>query len=812
MLLPDLSKYGRVFSSSLPVHALAPFFVLCLAALSCAPLRAQEVIIDNDDGAPAYAETGNWSTSASTGYRLGTYRTAGAGAAASATWRASLPQTGKHSVYVIYRAGANRASSVKYTVSAAGGAQAVFANQQSSDLTWKLLGTWDFASGAASVTLDATGSSGGSVVVADAVKFVFVGGTPTPIPTPTAIPTTQELRGLWVMAWAPGFKNPGEVAALVAAARDHHYNALFPEVRKRGDCYYFPTPPNLEPRADDIAADFDPLQELINQAHPYGIEVHAWIVAYNVEDDSISPDPAHVVNSHPELLMKTSKGETRIAESYYLDPGNPQANLWNYNVVMDLVSNYDIDGIHFDYFRYPAVDSGYNEVALRRFKAQEPGAVSQPWPGVPWPPAKDETFKAWRRRQITNWLRATYADIMAVKPAVKVTAAVFSNESSARNSVFQDWPGWMGEHLLDAVCPMNYQTDNQVFRTQAEYANSVKNGRHCYMGHSGSGNSPENVAAQIEITRPIGCDGQMLFSYQGTNGAGVPTDDFFDSMLSGVYAEPAAVPEMPWKTHPAGGYLRGKVTASASGAPIDNATVTLVETGQSVPTDGEGKYAFIYCDPRACTVRAEAFGFAARESAGVAVTSGTVTTVNFSLDAGPTPIPSPTPGLSSDIIVDNDDGAPAYEELGTTWYFSASTGYDGKTYRAVTGGTASMARWNAWLRAGEYEVSVIYRAGSNRTTAAKYWITALQGEGFVETARVDQTQNSFAWVPVGKFSLAEGLNSLTLDASDIASSGTAVIADAVHFLKVGEVLPSPTPTAAATPTPSQLNFTGINLY
>ena len=56
---------------------------------------------------------------------------------------------------------------------------------------------------------------------------------------------------------------------------------------------------------------------------------------------------------------------------------------------------------------------------------------------------------------------------MAVEPKVKVTAAVFSNESGAYGTVMQDWKAWMGEHLLDSVIPMNYTDNNDTFHTRA---------------------------------------------------------------------------------------------------------------------------------------------------------------------------------------------------------------------------------------------------------------------------------------------------------------------------------------------------------
>ena len=85
-----------------------------------------------------------------------------------------------------------------------------------------------------------------------------------------------ELRAVWVDAFHDGFKTPEQVDRLVAWARQANLNALFVQVRKRGDAYYLKS---LEPRAEDVAPGFDALQYLIDRAHqgPQRLQVHAWL-------------------------------------------------------------------------------------------------------------------------------------------------------------------------------------------------------------------------------------------------------------------------------------------------------------------------------------------------------------------------------------------------------------------------------------------------------------------------------------------------------------------------------------------------------
>lgn len=152
--------------------------IACLISALCASAAAAgEVVVDNDDGAPAYVETGAWSTSGAAGYNGGTYRFANVGGAHTATWTATLAAAGEVEVFVYYTPGANRATSTRYVVSAAGGPQTVFINQTGGGFGWDSLGTFTFNAGENTVMLDAAGSSGGDVVIADAVRFGGEGGS-----------------------------------------------------------------------------------------------------------------------------------------------------------------------------------------------------------------------------------------------------------------------------------------------------------------------------------------------------------------------------------------------------------------------------------------------------------------------------------------------------------------------------------------------------------------------------------------------------------------------------------------------------------
>jgi uncharacterized lipoprotein YddW (UPF0748 family) len=94
----------------------------------------------------------------------------------------------------------------------------------------------------------------------------------------SAVCCTQEFRGLWVDAFGAGFLNKKEVIKLVKDCREYNFNAIFVEMRRRGDAFYLPQPPNEDPKTTVIEPDYDALAEIIRQCRNSEprIEVHCW--------------------------------------------------------------------------------------------------------------------------------------------------------------------------------------------------------------------------------------------------------------------------------------------------------------------------------------------------------------------------------------------------------------------------------------------------------------------------------------------------------------------------------------------------------
>jgi uncharacterized lipoprotein YddW (UPF0748 family) len=392
-----------------------------------------------------------------------------------------------------------------------------------------------------------------------------------------------ELRGVWVDAFHDGFKTPEQVDRLVAWARAANLNALFVQVRKRGDAYYLKS---FEPRAEDedLAPGFDALQYLIDRAHegPRPLQVHAWLATLPIwhKRDTPPQSPAHVFNRHgptaapaDSWLMTRDDGETWAGVDqggiYYLDPGNPDAARYTVDVYVNLVRNYAVDGVHLDQVRYyegQPLHWGYNPTSVQRFNeryGRDP--ESQPEPA-------DPLWVAWRRDQVTNLLRHIYLETHAARPTVAVTAAVVAwgkgpqsaddwDSQAPFAAALQDWRSWLQEGIVDYLIPMDYyrEASEQAgwFDTWTSWQAKYPGKRAVALGVGTYLNAADDSLAQIARARALNPLGIALYSYatpaRDQEGASEAEQAAFAAQLRTIFPKPVPPPDLAWLNHPTSG-------------------------------------------------------------------------------------------------------------------------------------------------------------------------------------------------------------------------------------------------------------------
>jgi len=401
-------------------------------------------------------------------------------------------------------------------------------------------------------------------VLALAIGLAVLSGSPAPMRAQApASATNVETRGLWVTRTS--LTSPAAIAALVRTAKDQGFNTLLVQVRGRGDAYYAD---GLEPRAADLARQpsaFDPLATLLAESRPTGLRVHAWVSVNLVSSATELPvSPEHLVYRHPEWLMvprpiaqdvakldpnnpayigkiaRWTRGESDTVEGLYSSPLQPEAAAHTERVVTDLARRYDLDGIHLDYVRFPNPQFDYSRYSIAEFRAEiRPRLSAEARRAVDADEATDlfaypdrfpAEWTAFRRARLTTLVARIREGVRAARPSAMLTAAVFPDPQDAFTERLQDWRGWLGARLVDAVAPMAYTQEPARFAEQIAAARDIAGGHVIWAGIGAYRLSPAQTIENIQAARRLGTGGFVLFSYDSLTGPKPPAPDYLPTV------------------------------------------------------------------------------------------------------------------------------------------------------------------------------------------------------------------------------------------------------------------------------------------
>lgn len=387
-----------------------------------------------------------------------------------------------------------------------------------------------------------------------------------------------EVRALWVVRHT--LTSDHGVRQLVARAAANGITDLIVQVRGRGDAYYNSP---YEPRAASLAhlpVSYDPLALVIDEAHRAGLRVHAWLNTYLVSDIDHLPDaPEHLVHRHPEWLMIPrdlavalyhqdpstpgyrdrlvvySRQNRTALEGLFVSPANPAVRDQLVRLWLDVATRYNVDGLHFDYVRYPGPEFDYSRTALDQFRSELEQVLpveDRDFLGVqmerdPLIHVKTfpEQYAHFQRRQVSLLVERIYRQVKLRRPEVKISAAVFANEQDAARSRFQDWKTWLRQGWIDAVCPMAYTADAALFEDQIGTAVSLASGREVWSGIGVYRQGVDSARRKIELSRQLGAQGFILFSYNSLVEASPnnPRGEYLEQLRNLIITQPVTVGE-----------------------------------------------------------------------------------------------------------------------------------------------------------------------------------------------------------------------------------------------------------------------------
>jgi uncharacterized lipoprotein YddW (UPF0748 family) len=416
----------------------------------------------------------------------------------------------------------------------------------------------------------------------------------------------REFRGVWVATvenidWPESTKTPAlqqkqQLADILTAHQKTGINAVMFQVRPAADAFYAKS---REPwsrwltgkqgQAPDPA--FDPLDFAITEAHKRGIELHAWFNPYRATNDAryslLSPN--HITNIKPEWFM--IYGGKKL-----FNPGLPEVREYIVKVILDVVDNYDIDGVHMDDYFYPYAIAGQkinDAEAYQKYGSEY------------------NDIRDWRRDNVNQLIKMLADSVHKHNPRIKFGISPFgiwANKSQnpegsdtrggdSYYSLFADTRKWIKEGWLDYINPQLYWPQGYqlaAFEKLVEWWSNNTYNRHLYIGQAAyriNENMVTNFKHAHEIPDQIKLlrtnprvQGSVYFSSKSL------TDNrlgFTDSLKNTYYRSPALPPVMLWLDSVAPNVPRN-FTARAL-----NHTVHLNWEAPLLAADKEGAYGYV---------------------------------------------------------------------------------------------------------------------------------------------------------------------------------------------------------------------------
>lgn len=402
------------------------------------------------------------------------------------------------------------------------------------------------------------------------IKALLLGAFLLPVVPALADAPTREHRAIWMTPflgsnWPSSAITEGNATRIKSLLdkqldkfRDQNVNILYYHCRAMCDATYdsaYEPWSSTVSTARGVAPAFDPFGYLLESAHARGLEVYAWLNPYRYCGTTKYGDKGgdlNYENSHPDWLITQAK-ET------ILNPGLEEVKQRIVDIVIDIITKYDVDGVVFDDYFYTSGTPMSLDADLYKKYTNSGGKLSQ---------------ADWRRANVNEMVARVNKAIKERKPWVvfgigpagvasppNVTSeyglpAAPGGGDWQYNGIYSDPLAWFKEGSIDYMSPQIYWPSR--FDALSEWwANAaVKYNRHCYPSVDISDISTHKYAEfarEIEQTRavsPSGTSGLVFFQYADfvnyfEKWDGKPTN-FGDILAQDVYNTKALVPLRPW--------------------------------------------------------------------------------------------------------------------------------------------------------------------------------------------------------------------------------------------------------------------------
>ncbi len=302
--------------------------------------------------------------------------------------------------------------------------------------------------------------------------LIGANGLPVRAQQQTAPANRSEIRGVWMTnVDSTVLFDRTRLNNAVQELAQLNINTLYPVVWNWGYTTYPSTAAqvalgaNVDPRPFSLEGR-DALAEIIQAGHQRGMAVIPWF-----EFGFMTPSDSALAMRHPDWLTKRQDNVTTdackcssddpyvwmegIHPRVWLNPFKPEVQQFILNMILELVTRYDVDGIQFDdHFGLP-VEFGYDPYTLQLYRQANPG---KPFPPTP----TDPTWMRWRADRMTDFLKRVFQEIKSRKQQVIISLSP-NNYSFSYNHSLQDWRTWERLGLIEELILQVYRDSSTAF-------------------------------------------------------------------------------------------------------------------------------------------------------------------------------------------------------------------------------------------------------------------------------------------------------------------------------------------------------------
>lgn len=225
-----------------------------------------------------------------------------------------------------------------------------------------------------------------------------------------------------------------DISSVLENIKSMGFNTVYVHVRPYNDAYY---KSEIFPPSKAMPETYDPLKIIIEKSHELNLSIHGWINPLRCQTET------EVKELDEKYQVKKWQGESNedfisvFDGRYYLNPAYEQVREYISEGVLELIKNYDIDGVHIDDYFYPTTNEDFDKISFEK--------------------SSETDLKKWRTENINLMIKCIYDTIKSYNPDLIFGISPQGNVSIDKNNLYADVEKWCSESgYCDYIAPQLY--------------------------------------------------------------------------------------------------------------------------------------------------------------------------------------------------------------------------------------------------------------------------------------------------------------------------------------------------------------------